>query len=183
LCLDHPGLGNISQLMAVAATASLKQLGFSVQIKWPNDLMIGDKKLAGILTEATRFSSRMSVSVGIGINVNMTSAILKTIDRPVTSLMVEKGSPVAVENVLEQLVKNFASSLTLFLNEGFAPFLDSYRQMLIHKKGDAISFHNHNKLWIGKFQAINSDGTLALELENGEIAKFFSGEIVADQFK
>ena len=79
-------------LGAAAATArAVREAGVDASIKWPNDVLVGDRKLAGILTEMEGEADRVSwLVVGIGINANVHAADLPT-DRPVTTVREEFG--------------------------------------------------------------------------------------------
>ena len=76
---------------AVATTRAVREAGVDASIKWPNDVLVGDRKLAGILTEMEGEADRVSwLVVGIGINANVDAADLPT-DRPVTTVREEFG--------------------------------------------------------------------------------------------
>ena len=76
---------------AVATTRAVREAGVDASIKWPNDVLVGDRKLAGILTEMEGEADRVSwLVVGIGINANVDAADLPT-DRPVTTVREEVG--------------------------------------------------------------------------------------------
>lgn len=76
---------------AVATTRAVREAGVDASIKWPNDVLVGDRKLAGILTEMEGEADRVSwLVVGIGINANVHAADLPT-DRPVTTVREEFG--------------------------------------------------------------------------------------------
>lgn len=174
----HRGdIGNLPQVMAIAAADVLEKLGFQPQIKWPNDVLLKGKKIAGILCETIPFSDMLCVVLGIGLNVNMPLELLSTIDRPATSLLAEDGAERDVEAVLSMLQEQFMQYLLCFLDEGFMPFLENYKTRLQHTKGDLIRFHDNRIVWEGRFAGINRDGTLLLELPSGEERTFIAGEI------
>lgn len=171
-------IGNLPQVMALTATEVLERLGFHPQLKWPNDVLLHAKKIAGILCETVPFSDALCVILGIGLNVNMTQELLKTIDRPATSLLAEDGVTREVEEILSGLQEHFLANLQHFLDEGFLPFLEGYKKRLIHVRGDKIRFDDNRSIWEGLFVAVNLDGTLLLELSSGEKRTFVSGEII-----
>jgi len=171
-------IGNLPQVLSISATKVLQVLGFHSKLKWPNDVMISGKKAAGILCETTPLSDHLCVVLGIGLNVNMPKEILIKIDRPATSLLAEDGVKRDVEAVTQMLQKQFMQDLEIFLDEGFHPFLDTYKKFLIHAPGDIIHFHDNRVVWIGGFKSINENGSLSLELESGVIKTFIAGEIL-----
>jgi BirA family biotin operon repressor/biotin-[acetyl-CoA-carboxylase] ligase len=174
----RPDIGNLPQVMALAAVDLAEGLNFKPQLKWPNDVLIQEKKVAGILCETVPFSDTLAVILGIGFNVNMSAALLQTIDRPATSLLAEDGMTREVEPLLKALQEHFLRRLDLFLEEGFLPFLAAYKKRLLHKKGDPIRFHDNRSIWEGHFLDLNRDGSLLLELASGEKRTFIAGEIV-----
>lgn len=171
-------IGNLPQVMAISAAEMLEHQGLHARLKWPNDVMLSDKKAAGILCETTPLSDLLCVALGIGLNVNMPLDLLEKIDRPATSLLAEDGLYHDVEEVTLLLQKHFMQNLEIFLEEGFHIFLNKYRGRLLHVKGDKIRFHDNRSIWEGYFDQINVDGSLSLLLDTGEKRTFIAGEIV-----
>jgi BirA family biotin operon repressor/biotin-[acetyl-CoA-carboxylase] ligase len=172
-------IGNIPQLLALSAVQILRQFGLQAGLKWPNDVVINDKKLGGILCETVDCLDSLCVIVGIGINVNMPLELLQEIDRPATSMLVETGKPHEVTEVLQSLTTAFANHLQTFLRSGFAPFIDDFRKAITHQPGQKVRFSDFvNEAWNGTFHAINDDGSLNLLLANGEKRRFITGEFL-----
>lgn len=171
-------IGNIPQIMSLSAASVLEALKFQPWIKWPNDVLLSSKKIAGILTETTPLEKTTGVIVGIGLNVNMTQEILEKIDQPATSLLAEAHTAFDVKAVLQLLQDQFLSDLSLFLQQGMPPFLDKYRKLIFTYPKQLIRFHDNQQLWLGTFDHINDDGSLTLKLTNGSLKTFIVGEIV-----
>lgn len=171
-------IGNIPQVLALSAAKTLIDLGFAPTLKWPNDVLLSEKKVAGILAETTPLSENRCVIIGIGLNVNMPAATLAQIDRPATSLLVETGRAFEVEKVLNGLVGHFMEDLELFMEEGFFPFLEAYRQMMPRDPAKLIRFHDNRTVWEGTFHSITPDGSLCLQLQDGTLKTFVAGEIL-----
>lgn len=171
-------IGNIPQLLAVAAYETLQKVIPQVKIKWPNDLVVHEKKLGGILCEVVKTAQGWGVIVGIGININMPLEILKTIDRPATSLMVELGQSIPIKEMEEELSHHFRKILIQFFKEGFTPFLKTFKNSLIHKKDDLMKLSDFTQVHEGHFQRINADGSLTLKLHDGVLKRFVSGELL-----
>lgn len=168
---------NLPQLMALAAVATMEKMGVQTKIKWPNDLLIGEKKVAGILTETSIDETHIFHAIGIGINLNMSQEQLKEIERPATSLSEELEQEISVEDFLSELQATFARFLDTFLEEGFTPYLPAFKAKLKHEENQPLSFHEKDHKWKGKFHSINDDGTLNLKLETGELKTFMAGEV------
>lgn len=176
-------IGNLPQVLAISAARMLQSIGFKATLKWPNDVLISGKKAAGILCETTPLSDHLCVALGIGLNVNMPVEILQKIDRPATSLLAEDGTTRNVEDMIKLLQTQFMLDLEIFLEEGFHPFLETYKMYMVHAPGDPIRFHDNRVIWIGGFKGINENGSLNLELESGAIKTFIAGEILPENNK
>lgn len=171
-------LGYIPQILALSAIQVLEKLGFRPELKWPNDVLLGKKKVAGILTETTPLSDQVCIIVGIGLNVNMSEEYLQKIDRPATSLVMERGHAYDIEDLLHQLRNRFLEGLALFMEEGFIPFFDTYRSYITFN--ETIRFHDNVSVWEGTLHSIDADGLLVMRLPDGKLKTFITGEIVWD---
>jgi BirA family transcriptional regulator, biotin operon repressor / biotin---[acetyl-CoA-carboxylase] ligase len=127
---SYEDLDRIAQLLALSAATALQTSTTSLVMKWPNDLLLNGKKLAGILCETTPLEGGIGVAAGIGINVNADQEELSTVGQPATSLLLERGTPQDRELLLEALVKQFQQDLKHFLAHGFAPFEASLERLL-----------------------------------------------------
>jgi BirA family biotin operon repressor/biotin-[acetyl-CoA-carboxylase] ligase len=171
-------IGNLPQVLALSTALILNELGFHPQLKWPNDVLITGKKVAGILCETTPLSDNFCVIIGIGVNINMPAEELIKIDRPATSLFAEDGVLRDIEEMIGLLQEQFMKDLEVFLEEGFHPFLSKYKTFMAYAKGDKIRFDDNRTIWTGAFEGIKDDGSLELELEPGIIKTFHAGEIL-----
>lgn len=171
-------LGNIPQVLALSALNVLQKQGVAISLKWPNDLVIQEKKLGGILAEVVEIRGGFFVILGIGININTTKEDLDKIDRPATSLFKETGIVFDKEKVEETLIETFSADLLLFLQDGFSRWLQEFRKALIHKKGDSLIINTFKTKIGGTFFGIDEEGALLLKTEEGTILKCSSGELV-----
>lgn len=175
---ERTDIGHIPQLLALSFAQVLPKEKFAPQIKWPNDILLSKKKVGGILCETILENNKRGVVCGIGVNVNMPCEILEQIDRPATSLLQESGEKENVMEILMNLQRKFFDNLQVFLKEGFAPFFADYQQLLYHKHGDRVSFHNNQAVVEGYFDSVHSDGSVSLLLLEGQRETFFSGEFL-----
>lgn len=169
-------LPNLGQVLSLSCATMLKRKGFSPQIKWPNDILLSGKKVAGILTEAVTFEDRIGIVLGIGINVNMSKELLDTIDQPATSLAQLSGQTWMIEQLLDSLLKQFLRDLEVLQSQGFSAFLPEYEKLLAYK-GQPITCHDGLQPIKGICHSITSDGKLNLELPEGKMAIISAGEI------
>lgn len=172
-----PSMRNISQVMAVAVAQMLEEQGVHPQLKWPNDILLSQRKAGGILCETTPIDDAICIVVGIGLNVNMPPQAIQKIDRPATSLYVETGREFEIQELIRNLETHCVRALKQFLEHGFEPFLPLYLERLAHRQGDMICFHVSQEVWKGTFQSIQADGSLNMVLGSGEIKNFLIGEL------
>ena len=102
-----------------------------IQIKWPNDLLIGDRKCAGILCQAASEGGPPGLFLGIGINVGFDHSHFGTdLRHPATTLQVESTACPAADAFEEPLLRELTQSVDLYEKEGLAPFVDEIHQRL-----------------------------------------------------
>lgn len=169
-------LNNLPQILSISIANLLDKEGLKPQIKWPNDVLINRKKLAGILCETIDLGNSYGVILGTGINVNMSQDMLRDIDQAATSLLVETGKLHSKEFLTQSLETLFLKDLFLYQKEGFNPFYKTYDD-LIAFKGEVITFHQNGESFSGTLHSLNPDGRLNLLLSSGEIKALSSGEI------
>ena len=99
---ESSGIGWLSLMTALAISQAISALGQEARIKWPNDVLIQDKKVSGILAEAATDLS--SVVIGFGINVNQTATELPV--ETATSLLVETGGSIDRDQLFAAVIQN-----------------------------------------------------------------------------
>jgi len=169
-------LNNLSQLLCLSVVKMLHHQKLSPQIKWPNDVLIHGKKIAGILCEVIDLKEQHGVVIGAGINVNMSKEDLDLIDQPATSLLKEAGEVLSLDFILSLLDQFFLQDLQLYKAEGFKPFYKTYDSLLTHK-GQPVTLHQGGETITGTLHSLNPDGRLNLLLDTGEIKTVSTGEI------
>lgn len=171
-------IGQIPQLLALSACEALTTFSLEAKLKWPNDVVIQGCKIAGILCETVMCGSQLCVVTGIGLNVNMPQVALEAIDRPATSMLAKTGKEYPLDAVLKALEKAFLEKFERFIEEGFSPFLGTYKALQEMEQGDPVRFHDNYRIQNGYFFGVNDDGSLTLTLEDGSNQVFFAGEFV-----
>jgi BirA family biotin operon repressor/biotin-[acetyl-CoA-carboxylase] ligase len=145
---------------AVATTRAVRNLGVDASIKWPNDVLVGDSKLAGILTEMEGEADRVSwLIVGIGINANVDAEDL-TADGPVTSLREEAGD-VERRALVQDLLTEFHS-----LRDDLGKILPAWRD-LSATLGREVRVDTAGETIEGEAVDVTFPGTLVVETPNG----------------
>lgn len=171
-------LSNLGQIMAFACAKVLRGLGFNAQLKWPNDILVEGKKIAGVLTETITKEKEMGVIIGIGLNVNMPSKSLKSLGVPATSLLEITQKKWNLQDLTEFIMNYFLQDLELLKKAGFEPFQTRFEEMLAYK-GQEITCSDGVHSLTGICLAITKDGRLELKLPSGEIKLIEAGEVIS----
>ena len=170
-------LGCLSLVVALAAAKALSRAGAKGhRVKWPNDLLLDDRKLCGCLVEVQGDSQGPCHAVlGVGINVHMpASELTAAIDQPWTDL--HSQIPVVSRNALASLLlEELMTGLELFSGQGFEPFKDYWEQM-DGLKGQDVEVLAGKSVLQGKAAGINETGALLLDTDE-EILSLYSGEV------
>ena len=104
--------GVLTLTMALAVCDAIEREGVTPTLKWPDDVLVDGRKVAGILAQATYEGPRVTAAiVGVGINVNMTAAELAAIDRPATSLSVCAGRSLDAGAIAQDVAARFLDRL------------------------------------------------------------------------
>jgi BirA family biotin operon repressor/biotin-[acetyl-CoA-carboxylase] ligase len=170
-------LGCLPLLVALATAQALTRAGLTGhRVKWPNDLLLDDRKLCGCLVEMQGDSQGPCYAVlGVGINVHMPSSEATAgIDQPWTDL--HSRLPDCSRNTLAALLlEELLGGLTLFAGHGFQPFKDAWEQM-DGLRGQAIKVFAGNEVVHGTASGIDETGALLLNTGK-QILKLHSGEV------
>ena len=172
-------LSEVAQLTLVSAVAICEALrkvsGVDVRIKWPNDLLVDGKKVAGILTELNAEMDRVRfVVVGFGINVNTLATQLPP---EATSLKIEAKKDFLRVAVLQEVLRSFEKWLGIFENEGFAPVRQCWKDFSATLGKEVKCVEPRGEV-VGTAFDLAPDGSLLIRKENGEIVKKHSGDIL-----
>lgn len=119
----------LTQVMALSLVHLLEKKGMGAKIKWPNDILVRGKKIAGILCETISVSPQIAVVLGIGLNINTSEKNLGTIEKPATSYRTETAKLWDINEELHELEQLFCENLEIFLRKGFAPFQSALRKL------------------------------------------------------
>ncbi|WP_343377525.1 biotin--[acetyl-CoA-carboxylase] ligase [Francisella-like endosymbiont] len=123
--LDILKLNGLSLVVAMSIAKILKRLDLNAKLKWPNDIFINDKKIAGVIINiSAEVNDRAKLFIGFGINVNMQHN--QEISKNWTSIKLESQKHANRTNLLIQLIKAIKKDLTIFTQEGFCYFKEEF---------------------------------------------------------
>ncbi|BCG11238.1 MULTISPECIES: bifunctional biotin--[acetyl-CoA-carboxylase] ligase/biotin operon repressor BirA [Buttiauxella] len=166
----------LSLVIGIVMAEVLQELGAeNVRVKWPNDLYLNDRKLAGILVELTgKTGDAAQIVIGAGINLAMRNVATDVINQSWINLQ-EAGINIDRNALAIKIIKELRKALQLFEDEGLVPFLPRWKPL--------DNFINRQvKLIIGEREihgisrGINEQGGLLLE-QDGVIKPWVGGEI------
>jgi len=133
-------------------------------VKWPNDVLIGGRKVAGILLESRLQTGNKLDWLIIGSGINIVTCP-DDLERPATSLH-DEGSDADVVKVLEDYSSAFEHFYQLWLAEGFSPIRRAWLD-IAHGVGEEIEVRLENETFSGVFDGLNGDGALQLQTSEG----------------
>lgn len=151
-------------VVSLAVRKCLSDLGLSAEIKWPNDLLIQGKKIGGILIENQISGQNIVASiVGLGLNVNQT-VFAQNLNA--TSISLEKGQDVLIEDVLNQFYGYLDFYLDLLLQSHFELLKKHYYKHLF-LLGKPANFSDDSGLFQGVIEGIDESGKLIINRTGG----------------
>jgi BirA family biotin operon repressor/biotin-[acetyl-CoA-carboxylase] ligase len=175
-----PHQASLITLMAAIATADAIQKfsGFLPLIKWPNDILLRNRKVAGLLNEINSEMDRIHfVILGIGINLNMDEKMFsKEIRTVATSLKREMRQTISRKAFLQSLLQELEKWYTIFMKQGSAFILKAWRDRA-HLKGRRVKVTSFGETLSGIAVDVDSDGALILETANGKRKRVVAGDI------
>jgi BirA family biotin operon repressor/biotin-[acetyl-CoA-carboxylase] ligase len=172
---EAAGAGLAAAVAAAKTVSSLLPEGAAVALKWPNDVLVGGRKLAGILPEAAVLPDGRVEWVVLGIGVNLVSHPAET-PYPATNLAAEGSGPVAIETALERLAQAFDHWLRRWREEGFGPIRSAWLALALGL-GQPIEVRLESGTMAGRFVDLDGEGALLLEIENGHRRRVAAGEV------
>ncbi|HXG50774.1 MAG TPA: biotin--[acetyl-CoA-carboxylase] ligase [candidate division Zixibacteria bacterium] len=177
--LDPAHAAQLTLTAAVAVTDSLAAfMPVTPEIKWPNDVLAGGKKLAGILTESSCRSDRVDfVVLGIGVNVNYpTEAMPEAIRERATSIMAQNGSAVSRERLAQRLIQDLDRCYGELQDSGFAGIAARWEERF-WLRGRTVRAVMLEETVVGRARGIDAEGALLLEEASGTIRRVLAGDV------
>ncbi len=149
------------------------------RIKWPNDIILGGKKVGGILTEMSSEIDRVNyILLGIGINVNTRTSLLpETVRSIATSLAEECGESVSRVKFVQSLLSELETVYDRFLASGFDAIREEWKA-LNNTIGSRVRVSSGGEDIEGEALDIDREGFLLVRKENGDVSRVVSGDVM-----
>jgi len=173
----------LTVITAVAVARAIeKHTGLQPGIKWPNDIVFGHRKVAGILLElGAELDHIKHVVLGIGLDVN-----LQAIDFPAelrdvaTSLREQAGEPVDRPGLATRLIQELDVVYARFKAGDFHELSDEWMRRCV-TLGRRVTLHVGDRMVAGRAEALDDEGALLLRTEHGRLERVVGGDVVLEK--
>jgi len=175
-----------TQLTVVAATALWRaiheQTGLHPEVKWPNDILVGGRKTAGILTELTAELDRVRhVILGIGVDVNVGPGDFPSeLRKLATSLKIESGKPVSRAELATAILQELDRDYARMVSGDFASVADEWEEYCT-TIGRQVAIQIGDRQIRGRAESLGDDGALLLRTEHGHLERIIGGDVTLEK--
>ncbi len=173
-----------TQLTVASATALRRAIqsetGLKAEIKWPNDILVGGKKVAGILTELSAELDKVRhVILGIGVDVNLNEfpAELKKI---ATSLKIEAGEMISRAELATAILRELDTDYAKICSGKFTAVADEWEDRCA-TIGRNVTVHIGGRKLCGCAESLDDDGALLLRTEHGRLERITGGDVTLEK--
>lgn len=176
--LKPENLHALSLVVGVVIVQLLKQYGINAQLKWPNDVLVRGKKIAGVLLESRiGVKKNLNVVIGIGLNIEMNSALGKKIDRQWTDMSREIGSKKSIcrNKIAGILLTRLLQACENYGRLGFGAYKDAWKSYDICRHAE-LEITTSDGVVRGKGLGISDNGALRVML-NGQEKIFYAADV------
>lgn len=175
-----------TQLTVISATALRRAIhtvtGLTPEIKWPNDLLLGGKKVAGILTEMSAELDRVHhVTLGIGVDVNQDETEFPPELRPfATSLRIEAGEEISRAELATETLRELDFDYARICAGKFPEVSDEWEAACV-TIGRNVAVHIGDRKLRGRAESLDDDGALLLRTEHGLLERVIGGDVTLEK--
>ncbi len=164
----------LTMLAGVALCDAIEQAtGLRADLKWPNDVLLSGKKVAGILAEAALFGDRLEYAViGLGVNVNSAPSAAE-VDFPATSLQAEAGREVDRLKLLRAILAGLEARYPSLTDD---VLFEAWRAHLA-LMGEPMVAHTESGDHRGRAEGVDPEGALLFRLDSGEALRLMAGDV------
>lgn len=167
---------SLSMACSLAVAEALGEFGLAGAVKWPNDVLVNEKKICGILAEIASVAGKLSgIILGIGLNVNMTAEACAAVGKPATSMALESGAIHEPGVALDVLARYLESLVNRWEAGGFPAIRDEWKSRA-HRLGREIRVEGPDACREGIFHDVGRSGELILA-RNGVLTTILLGEV------
>jgi BirA family transcriptional regulator, biotin operon repressor / biotin---[acetyl-CoA-carboxylase] ligase len=175
-----------TQLTVASATALRRAIqnetGLKPEIKWPNDVLIGGKKVAGILTELSAEVDRVKhIILGIGVDVNLDAGELPMeLRKTATSLKIETGEMISRAELAVAILRALDEDYARICAGKFAAVADEWEAHCA-TIGKNVTVHIGDRKIRGRAESLDDDGALLIRTEHGHLERIIGGDVTLEK--
>jgi BirA family biotin operon repressor/biotin-[acetyl-CoA-carboxylase] ligase len=173
--------------MTVASATALRraiaaETGLKPEIKWPNDILTGGKKVAGILTEmSAELDHVRHIILGIGVDVNLDAGELPAeLRKTATSLKIETGEMISRADLAVAILRELDFDYARICGGEFPAVADEWESGCI-TIGKNVTVHIGDRKIRGRAESLDDDGALRLRTEHGHLERIIGGDVILEK--
>jgi BirA family biotin operon repressor/biotin-[acetyl-CoA-carboxylase] ligase len=180
LRIERPlsALDGVTLVCGLAARDAIARHGVSARLKWPNDLLVDARKLAGILVEPHQMGEATVLVIGVGINLASGRSMHGADGRglPPIDMLASGGRDLDRNRLAAGLAVALRARLAAFAVAGFAPFIDAWNGADAFRDQPVVLHPGHGSVIDGIARGVDRSGALLLEVE-GVVRRIVSGDV------
>jgi BirA family transcriptional regulator, biotin operon repressor / biotin---[acetyl-CoA-carboxylase] ligase len=167
----------LTLVASLAVCDALRQAGVAAGIKWPNDVLVGERKIAGILLELAAEPERVHwLVLGVGVNVNARAEDFpEELRGEATSILIERGEPAPRALFVAALLTGLEAWVDVHDEQGFAPIRDAWRARSV-TLGREVSVRADERELVGTAEDIDEQGALLVRDRSG-VHRILAGDV------
>ena len=175
-----------TQLTVAAATALVRairqQTELAPEIKWPNDILLRGRKVAGVLTELSAELDHVKhITLGIGVDVNLNaSEFPPELRKLATSLKIEAGRHLNRADLATAILRELDRDYERIRSHQFAQLADQWEEQCV-TLGRRVSIHMGERTLQGLAESLDDDGALLLRTEHGRLERIVGGDVMLER--
>ena len=175
-----------TQLTVAAATALCRairaQTELKPQVKWPNDILINGRKIAGVLTElAAEIDHVKHLILGIGVDVNLSASEFPVeLKKVATSLKIESGRHLSRLDLAAAILRELDADYQRIKSGRFAEVADEWEEQCI-TLGHRVRIHIGPREVAGRAEALDDDGALLVRTDHGHLERIIGGDVMLEK--
>lgn len=173
--------------LTVAAAVALsrairRELPLRPEIKWPNDIMLHGRKIAGVLTELSgELDSIRHVSLGIGVNVNLDESELPPAVRSsATSLKLALGRPADRPALAAGILRELDNTYAAVVDDRFSAVAEEWSSQC-STLGRLVAVHTGHRRIVGRAESLDEEGALLLRTDSGHLERIVGGDVTLEK--
>ena len=183
ILLKEKNISMVKYLTFIASIAVAKSIidfcNLKAEVKWPNDVLVNDRKVCGILTETISGKENYAM-VGIGVNAN-NNKFPASVKNKATSLKLETNKAYSLEKLGKSIIAIFSSLYHYYENKNYKKIIGLWKNYS-HTLGKRLKAKTLNGDFVGKAVDVDDECSLVLRLDDGSVKKIIEADIFIENF-